>query len=430
MVLVTDTLLNKSEPGTRAKTRNMRRLVKLLWLPILVCPVAASFFAAVVPSQRRETRHSRPRVAPSGRLHQQSSTGGTTVQLDPTLTEEKITALFAWISRAFDGDDDRYNNLMLAVAAVFGNLPPTSPPSILLRDALQSLSKDENTLTGEPFSMNEREMASMGAMGASQWTGQWRTRPHALLTLRQSSQTPTATKGNINNSHNTTSAAVVYVTVQDWERTLPRGCRRTLKRALEQNFTIRALPIRNNKPAPHSSLAHFRCVVEHEVRLLTASSSSPLSYFDINDFLDALAEAVSRYMGTTRMTGEIREYRDADTGKVIAFAHEVRKGRTIRGQWFYATDEAAKRYVWFHSVYSLVQRAIESNNCTGTNGSNSSVKHVIDAVDLGPSGSDDFSDLKARYGFVSVEDWPAVANYQGPFWDYETNAPAKNGVTW
>ena len=36
-------------------------------------------------------------------------------------------------------------------------------------------------------------------------------------------------------------------------------------------------------------------------------------------------------------------------------------------------------------------------------------------VDLGPSGSDAFSELKARYGFVSVDDWPAAADYTGPF---------------
>ena len=50
--------------------------------------------------------------------------------------------------------------------------------------------------------------------------------------------------------------------------------------------------------------------------------------------------------------GEIREYRDAD-GRVLAFAHEATKGRVMRGQWFYATDAAAKDYVWFHSVRSL-----------------------------------------------------------------------------
>jgi hypothetical protein len=106
------------------------------------------------------------------------------------------------------------------------------------------------------------------------------------------------------------------------------------------------------------------------------------------------------------MAGTIQEYRLGTT--VIAFAHEVKKGKTIRGQWFYATDEAAKRYVWFHSVQELVKRAIEDPDVT--------------VVDLGPSGSDAFTVLKERYGFVSVYDWPAVADYLGPFWhcDEET----------
>ena len=94
---------------------------------------------------------------------------------------------------------------------------------------------------------------------------------------------------------------------------------------------------------------------------------------DVEGFFDALSEAVSRYIGTTRMTGEIQEYKNEE-GKVIAFAHEVRKGRTIRGQWFYCTNEGAKKYVWFHSVQELVKRAIDAEG--------------VDTVDLGPSGSD------------------------------------------
>jgi hypothetical protein len=39
----------------------------------------------------------------------------------------------------------------------------------------------------------------------------------------------------------------------------------------------------------------------------------------------------------------------------------------------------------------------------------------IDMVDLGPSGSDAFSQLKEKYGFASVADWHKVADYRGPF---------------
>lgn len=346
---------------------------------LVVSPLVTSFHAVVIPTRKLHRGASSLLLARGGSGERQNQ---LTVQLEAILDADKVTALFAWVSRAFDGDE-RYNNLMLALAVIFGNLPPHSAPMVMLEEALQLLPPDNEQLMGEPFSLHERESSSLGAMGAAQWTGQWRTRPHALLSL-----------------HNLTC-------IEDWEKSLPRGCRRTLKRAAAQNFTVTALPIRNHRPAPHSSLAHFRCVVEHEVRLLT---------YSLDSFFDALAEAVSRYMGTTRMAGEIREYRDANTGTVIAFAHEVRKGKTVRGQWFYATDEAAKQYVWFHSVHGLVQRAIESD--------------IIETVDLGPSGSDDFSELKARYGFVSVDDWPAVADYRGPFWDYEKNQPVSNGVTW
>ena len=115
-----------------------------------------------------------------------------------------------------------------------------------------------------------------------------------------------------------------------------------------------------------------------------------------------MAEAVGRFMGTTRMVGDIYEYRDSETNRILAFSHQVRKGNTIRGQWFYGTDEASRRYVWFRSVHELVRRAIETDG--------------IDIVDLGPSGSDAFSELKAKYGFVSVDDWTNVADYTGPFW--------------
>lgn len=356
-------------------SRRFASFSTLLLLGPLAC--TRSFLPATPLDRRRfSSSFHAPLVLHANKPEQQI------VELQIGLDDDKVTALFAWICRAFDGDD-RYNNLMLAIAAIFGNLPENSPPVQMVQRALEQL-PPEDKLVGQPFGLYERERASLGAMGAAQWTGQWKTRPHALLSL-----------------HNLTS-------IEDYEKTLPRGCRRTLKRAVQQNFTVTEHPIRNNAPAPHSSLAHFRCVVEHEIRLLTYSPDS---------FFDALAEAVSRYMGTTRMAGVIREYRDPhNNNTVIAFAHEVQKGRTVRGQWFYATDEAATRYVWFHSVRSLVERAIASEQ--------------VDVVDLGPSGSDSFSELKARYGFVSVDDWPAVADYSGPFWDYEKNESVRNGVTY
>jgi hypothetical protein len=291
-----------------------------------------------------------------------------TVTIDATLDDEKVTALFAWVSRAFAGERE-YNNLMLAIASIFGDLGDSVSGQLaakMVREA-RALLPNEEEPCGEAFTTDEREIASLGAMGAAQWTGQFKTRPHALLKV-----------GNLTR-------------VEDWVQTLPRGCKRTIKKALAQNFTVTTRPIVGGEPAPHSSLAHFRCVVSHEVRLLA---------YDVNGFFNALEEAISRYMGSTRMAGEIREYRDVNN-KVIAIAHEVRKGSTVRGQWFYATDEAAQQYVWFHSVYELVRRAIETEGVT--------------VVDLGPSGSDAFSDLKERYGFLSVDDWTSVANYDGPF---------------
>ena len=299
-----------------------------------------------------------------------------TVTIVPSLDDEKVASLFAWVSQAFAGEPE-YNNLMLAFAAIFGNLPEDSEPVQMLRKAEQMLPSEEEPV-GDPISIEDREYHSLGAMGAGQWTGQWKTRPHALLELE-----------GINS-------------VDEWVQSLPRGCKRTIKKALAQNFTVTTKPILHRMPAPHSSLAHFRCVVAHEVRLLQGQYG----------FLDALGEGISRYVGTTRMTGEIQEYRNVTTGKVIAIAHEVRKGKTIRGQWFYADDTAAANYVWFHSVYQLVKRSIEEDGVT--------------CADLGPSGSDAFSELKARSGFRSVDDWPAVADYTGDF--YYLGKPRSTGL--
>jgi len=306
------------------------------------------------------------------------------VILDSTLTPERVKSLFAWVSRAFTGEP-KYNNLMLGMAAIFGtNLSPGSELLQMAKEANSQLPSSEEALMGEPISLMDRQQSSLGAMGAGQWMGQYRTRPHALLDVR-----------------NLTS-------VDDWKQSLPRGCKRTLKKANAQNFTVTTRPIRGGQPAPHSSVAHFRCVVEHEVRLIARDET------DTEGFLEALSTAVSRYIGTTRMVGEIQEYRNAD-GVVIAFAHEVRKGRAIRGQWFYASDEASQSYVWFHSVQELVRRAVEAD--------------TVDTADLGPSGSDAFSQLKSKYGFTSVVDWPRVADYKGPFYyDDDDENDVKSGI--
>jgi hypothetical protein len=295
------------------------------------------------------------------------------VYLDPKLTEERTKSLFAWVCRAFAGDNE-YNNLMLAMAAIFGlNLPPNSLPLQLVEKAnLLFPENSEEQVMGEPIQRFEREEASLGAMGAGQWLGQFKTRPHALLDVR-------------NMTH-----------VDEWVQTLPRGCKRTLKKANAQKFTVVTKPIIGGEAAPHSSFSHFKCVVEHEVRLISSGIEG-----DVQGFFDALMEAVSRYIGTTQMTGVIQEYKNEE-GKIIAFAHEVRKGKAIRGQWFYCTDEGSKKYVWFHSVQELVKRAIEAKG--------------VETADLGPSGSDDFSALKAKYKFESVDDWPAIADYTGPFY--------------
>ena len=51
-------------------------------------------------------------------------------------------------------------------------------------------------------------------MGAGQWTGTYRTRPHALLDVRG------------------------LAGVEDWSKSLSRGARRTLAKAAAQDFSV------------------------------------------------------------------------------------------------------------------------------------------------------------------------------------------------
>ena len=167
----------------------------------------------------------------------------TTVLTRPPL--EQVEQLFAWLNMAFSGEG-QYNDLMLGFTCIFADHPPGSPYPLLLADAMARLPGEEERV-GEPTSLRQRERGSLGAMGAGQWTGQFRTRPHALLDVRGLSS------------------------VEEWEQSLPRGCRRTLAKALDQSFSVVGTPIRGGAPAPHSTLAHFRCVAEHEVRLASPS---------------------------------------------------------------------------------------------------------------------------------------------------------------
>lgn len=88
--------------------------------------------------------------------------GETSVTLSTELTDQKVTELFAWVSRAFAGEDE-YNNLMLAIAVVFGDLGSNSVAGQManrLKSKAMSMVPDEEELCGQPFSTDDREIAS------------------------------------------------------------------------------------------------------------------------------------------------------------------------------------------------------------------------------------------------------------------------------
>lgn len=84
------------------------------------------------------------------------------VLVSTQLDDEKVTSLFAWVSLAFRGDPG-YNNLMLAIAAIFGNLPPTSVP-VQMAEKARELLPPEEELVGDSFSIEEREYNSLGCV--------------------------------------------------------------------------------------------------------------------------------------------------------------------------------------------------------------------------------------------------------------------------
>ena len=97
---------------------------------------------------------------------------------------------------AFQNDDNNnpyayyYQNIELAIASSFGdNLPVDSLPAKLMEMAIQSVNSGDNgdylhsreweeKLIGDDINKRDRESASLGAMGAAQWSGRFMTRPH------------------------------------------------------------------------------------------------------------------------------------------------------------------------------------------------------------------------------------------------------------
>ena len=325
------------------------------------------------------------------------------VQLEASLGDgSRVKELFAWISLAILGDI-RYQDLDLGIDAVFGTLPKDSPPKQLLSHAFDTIpSRNENVPYGLAFSQEEQHHNSLGPLGAGQWSVQCPPEifPHSLLKVGEISS------------------------VDDWTRSLPRTCRQNIRKAQkaafeDHSFSVHMKEILPDAPAPHSTLAHFRCVVEHVIRLTTAryNSTSKVCGDDTganDNFFNGICEAIERYIISTQGSGTIMEYQDRE-GCVIAFCHIVGKGKTLRGQWFYSSNQARNEghYIWFHSIWEMVRRAVGE------------LHDVVTVVDLGPSGTDGcfeaHAKLKKKYGFELYEDWPSVADYRGEFWSIQNS---------
>lgn len=158
---------------------------------------------SIVPSHHVTHHHSNSLLVPPLNLADELAPEPISVIINTTLSDTNTKKLFAWIKCAFDYDESDkndayayyYNNIELAIAAAFGdNLPENSLPAKLLQMAMKkeglSEEKDagkmkewEELVVGDEVGRRDRESASLGAMGAGQWTGQFMTRPHCKYTL-------------------------------------------------------------------------------------------------------------------------------------------------------------------------------------------------------------------------------------------------------
>ena len=194
---------------------------------ISILPIIVTSFSLPCNVKPSAATHRRGRVARVEVIISTEINDEVIVSTD--INDEKVEKLFAWLSRAFAGEK-RYNNLMLAFAAIFGDHEKNSPYTALVDGALAQLAP-EALPVGAAISLRERERSSLGAMGAAQWTGQFRTRPHALLDVRG------------------------VASVGEWEKGLPRGARRTLARAAAQDFSVVARPIKCARAVPQRPAA-------------------------------------------------------------------------------------------------------------------------------------------------------------------------------
>ena len=416
----------------------LKRPLQLLLLALLLS-VGRGF---VTTTSRSWYHQDRPQRIPRNLFTFKAAPSVLCLLLDPTLDETRTEDLFAWVACAMQGDEQYEDLVGMAIPAIFGiyeNEDEEEEDDKIQYEYLlemkqqaretifhQRQNPDNNIsciFVGIPYCRQERESHSLGPLGAGQWSGQYpETFAHSLLKLMND-----------------------FPTADDWVAQLPRTCRQTIRKChrilQKEGWTFHLQVIRNNEPAPHSTYGHFRCVLEHQIRsqlqlqasTLLADQQQPEQHAKekeneeasyINLFFNAVLEAIERYTMSLEMTGSILEYRDA-SHHIQAFCHIVTKGKVLRGQWFYASDRASRKMVWFHAIWYMVDRSCRLNHkhmymYHTTNDSNDNHPLAVEVIDLGPNGVDGqyqpHERLKQKYGFEPHKDWPAVANYRGFFW--------------
>ena len=139
-----------------------------------------------------------------------------------------------------------------------------------------------------------------------------------------------------------------------------------------------------------AGLEHLKVVFSHE--------------HSIYPFWKALLITCLRFFTARCMLGALDEFRDS-SGKLLCWTSTIVKGDTLRGMWFYQSQEAknAKLYLWHFSLWIGICRVAKMEG--------------VKWCDTGPSVGQGTKEMKVKFGFLAEERWRDVCNYDGDFRD-------------
>lgn len=141
------------------------------------------------------------------------------------------------------------------------------------------------------------------------------------------------------------------------------------------------------------SWATVAVIADHELRMTEGRAST------LYVRLLTLARVLSFWVTTSATRGAFDEWYHAPSGEVVAVAHVIAKGDTIRGMWFYQRTAYSRCSLYFAQTRITMERALALG---------------LRYVDAGPSAPSQRAS-KELLGFVFVGPDVWKSHYQGAF---------------